>query len=106
MTLADLRAADPLLHDLLVEACAGRVALATALVDGICKLGAAQALTAERERVACHIKLGSVAGMGFAVEAIASGATVSEMEARYWQAVAERRETPVLKLVPQTGESK
>lgn len=107
MTLGELHAADAALHDVLVEACAGHVALASMLVGRIASLAADAATAAERERCVGHLALAEIGGsklLPIAVAAIGDGSSTAASQTEYMAAATAVRVAPVLQLVAPTGQ--
>lgn len=105
--LAALRAADPELAELMLEACDSRRALANALVLGIGSLAAERALAAERDRIDAHLTLGEPGGMRgarIAATAIRAGVGLEQrLLEHYRQAALEVRAPAKLRLIMQEG---
>lgn len=94
LTLHGLRNTDPHLHDLLMESCGGRAALASVLLVGIAEIVAERATKHERERCAAHCTLAEASrgrGWELAAEFIRSGLSSVDAHDAYMQAADERR---------------
>jgi hypothetical protein len=92
LDLAILGQADPVLHDLLLETCGARKALATTILRGIATTATQRAIEHERARVEAHLLAGENGGRAWQIarNAIREGTMLThDMLSTYRAAISE-----------------